>query len=137
ATIENGWHVYSQFIEEGGPQPTSFSFAPSSQYSLVGKVTESPKAISAFDPNFKMDVAWHENAVSFKQKIKLKEPKVTVKGTLEFMVCDDVRCLPPAQEEFAIHVDASKTFPSAVAASSNNTTSAAASEQTTTESSEE
>ena len=51
ALIEKGWHVYSQFIEEGGPIPTSFKFTPTADYKLIGKVTESPKAVSAFDKN--------------------------------------------------------------------------------------
>lgn len=104
ATIEPGWHLYSQFIEEGGPIPTSFKFTPG-PYKLSGKVTETPKAISAHDPNFDMQVAWHEDEVVFKQRIKLTAPKATVAGTLEFMVCDDKRCLPPTEVEFKIPVD--------------------------------
>ena len=52
AKIEKGWHLYSQFIEEGGPIPTSFKFNPSAAYKLIGKVTESPKPITAFEINF-------------------------------------------------------------------------------------
>ncbi|MBC7566204.1 MAG: disulfide bond formation protein DsbD, partial [Pedobacter sp.] len=32
ARIEKGWHVYSQFIGDGGPIPTSFKFQPSPSY---------------------------------------------------------------------------------------------------------
>ncbi len=110
ATIQNRWHLYSQFIEEGGPIPTSFSFENSPSYSLIGSVSESPKAISAFDPNFDMQIAWHTNKVDFKQRIKLKEPKFTVKGMLEFMTCDDKNCLPPEEVPFSIPIDASKAF---------------------------
>lgn len=113
ATIQNRWHLYSQFIEEGGPIPTSFSFEKSAGYNLIGAVTESPKAISAFDPNFNMQIAWHKDKVAFKQRIKLKQPKVTVKGMLEFMTCDDKNCLPPEEVPFSINVDASTSFASA------------------------
>lgn len=106
AVIEKGWHVYSQFIEAGGPVPTSFKFTPSADYSLVGKVTEEPKAVSAFDPVFGMQIAWHEKQIIFKQRIKLKNPKTTVAGVLEFMVCDDTKCLPPTEVEFTIPVTA-------------------------------
>ncbi|MFA6945326.1 MAG: cytochrome c biogenesis protein CcdA [Pedobacter sp.] len=102
AKIEKGWHVYSQFIEEGGPIPTSFKFKPSSDYKLTGKVTESPKAITAFDKNFNMQIAWHKDQVIFKQKVSLLVPKTSISGTLEFMVCNDERCLPPAEVEFTI-----------------------------------
>ena len=105
AKIDKGWHVYSQFIEDGGPIPTSFKFSPSADYELIGKVSESPKAVNAFDPNFGMQIAWHQDAVTFTQKIKLKNPKTTIKGVLEFMVCNDKKCLPPTEVEFTIPVD--------------------------------
>jgi len=106
AKIEKGWHVYSQFIGEGGPIPTSFKFQPSSDYKLVGKVTESPKAVTAFDKNFNMQIAWHKDQVVFKQKVSLLVPKTSIAGTLEFMVCNDERCLPPAEVKFTIVIQA-------------------------------
>ena len=106
AKIEKGWHVYSQFIKEGGPIPTSFKFKPSSDYKLVDKVTESPKAVTAFDKNFNMQIAWHKDQVVFKQKVSLLVPKTSIAGTLEFMVCNNERCLPPAEVEFTIAIQA-------------------------------
>lgn len=105
ATIEPGWHLYSQNLKPGGPIPTSFSFVPAKgNYSLVGKVQE-PKAISKEEKVFKMTVAYFENTVIFQQKIKLlgKKPFI-VKGKLEYMVCNDAQCLPPAEVEFNIPV---------------------------------
>lgn len=107
ANIAPGWHVYSQFIEDGGPIPTSFSFEKGTGYSLDGKVTESPKAVGGFDPTFKMQISWHKKQVKFSQKIKLTQEKVVVKGVLEFMTCDDSHCLPPEEVPFTISVDAS------------------------------
>ena len=110
ASIEEGWHLYSQFIEEGGPLPTVFAFETSPDYELIGKVEESPQAIKGFDPNFNMSIAWHKDSVSFKQKIRLKKPKVQVQGTLEFMTCDDKNCLPPEEVPFSVEVNASSSF---------------------------
>ena len=108
ATIEDGWHVYSQHIEEGGPIKTSFSFAPSKQYSLVGKTAE-PKAVVKFDKQFKMNIGYFEKEVVFEQKVKLKSAgAVTVKGKLEFMVCNDHKCLPPDEIAFTVPVPAKK-----------------------------
>lgn len=106
ATIEKGWHLYSQFIEEGGPIPTSFKFSPSPNYTLIGKVSESPKPVTAFDKNFSMEIAWHKDRVVFKQRISLNKPVETISGVLEFMVCDDERCLPPTEIEFQIPLGA-------------------------------
>lgn len=105
AVIEPGWHVYSQFIEEGGPIPTSFAFNPSPAYERMGDISESPRPTTAFDQNFQMDIAWHDQEVTFRQRIKVNEP-TTVSGVVEFMVCNDEKCLPPAEVEFRIPTSA-------------------------------
>ncbi|HRZ95920.1 MAG TPA: cytochrome c biogenesis protein CcdA [Paludibacter sp.] len=104
ATIEKSWHLYSQFINEGGPVPTSFKFTPSADYELVGKVKETSPVIKTFDKTFEMDVAYFSGKAVFVQKIKLKKPELKVNGTLEFMVCDDDQCLPPDEKAFSIGV---------------------------------
>ncbi|MDJ1503741.1 protein-disulfide reductase DsbD family protein [Xanthocytophaga agilis] len=104
ATIKEGWHVYSQFIEDGGPVPTSFTFTPSKDYQLVGKVEEKSTPIKAFDKTFNMNITWFANKAVFTQKVKLSKA-TKVQGSLEFMVCDDTKCLPPDQVEFAIAVE--------------------------------
>ena len=108
ATIDEGWHVYSQYIKEDGPVPTSFSFSPSKEYSLIGKTAE-PKAIVKFDKQFKMSIGFFEKEVLFEQKVKLKSAKaITVKGKLEFMVCNDHKCLPPDEIAFTVPVPVKK-----------------------------
>ncbi|QEC52044.1 thioredoxin-like protein [Anseongella ginsenosidimutans] len=102
AEIDPGWHVYSQYIEEGGPIPTSFTFTPSADYELIGEVAEKSEVEKVMDPNFGMEVLYFSNEAVFEQRIRLKKASSTVKGVLEFMVCDDQRCLPPAEVEFSI-----------------------------------
>ncbi len=118
ASIDKGWHLYSQFIGDGGPVPTSFKFEKSNAYELVGKVKEVPKAKVVQDEIFGMEVAWFEKKASFKQEIKIKSNKdFKIKGVLEFMVCDDKQCLPPEEVEFSFDVKgytaASEAAPSA------------------------
>ena len=60
AGIESGWHLYSQFIADGGPIKTAFSFEPSSDFKLNGIVTEG-KAKEVFDKNFEMQLKFFEN----------------------------------------------------------------------------
>jgi DsbC/DsbD-like thiol-disulfide interchange protein len=104
ATIDDGWHVYSQFVPDGGPVKTTFTFSRSDKYSLVGKTTE-PKPVTRFEKVFNMNVGFYEHSVIFKQKIKLKGPAtVEVKGTLEYMTCNDEKCLPPTSVDFTIPV---------------------------------
>ncbi len=105
-SIEEGWHLYSQFIDEGGPIPTSFTFEPSDAYSLVGKVEELSKLMNAHDPTFDMDIAFFEHEAVFVQKIKVLKPDFVVKGSVSFMLCNDQQCLPPDEREFEIKVSA-------------------------------
>lgn len=102
ATIDQGWHIYSQTVKDGGPVKTDFTYAPSKEYTLVGKTIE-PKPITKYEKVFSMNVGYFENSVVFQQKIKLKSAKATaVKGKLEFMTCNDSKCLPPDEVEFSI-----------------------------------
>lgn len=103
ATIDEGWHIYSQNIADGGPVKTSFTFAPSKAYKPVGKTIE-PKPIVKFEKSFDMNVSYFARSVIFQQKVKLTGPTAAVKGTLEYMVCDDSQCLPPETVEFSIPV---------------------------------
>jgi len=102
ATIEANWHIYSLNVKDGGPIKTSFTFAPSKEYSLVGKPSE-PKPITKYEKTFSMNVSYFEKTVTFQQKIKLKSAKATtVKGQLEYMTCNDKKCLPPEDVDFTI-----------------------------------
>lgn len=94
ATIDDGWHVYSQYVKAGGPVKTTFTFIASPAYTLEGKTIE-PTPVTRNEKAFKMDVSFFENTVVFQQKIKLKAVQATVKGTLEYMTCNDHQCLPP------------------------------------------
>jgi len=104
ATLDAGWHLYGLTIASGGPIPTSFTFAKSKNFVLVGKVTESPKPVSAFDKNFNMTINWHVNTVYFTQRIKTKIPETTITGSYEYMVCNDKSCLPPTENQFSFIV---------------------------------
>jgi len=120
ATIDKGWHVYSQNIPEGGPIPTSFTFNKSNDYKLTGKVKE-PKALEEFDPNFDMVLKYYANSVQFKQKVKiLSKNPVVVKGSLEFMCCDDKQCLPPSVVDFEFKLEGAKTASDNLPVTENN-----------------
>ncbi len=109
ATIDKGWHVYSQFIANDGPVPTSFSFEKNKSFELIGKVSES-KPIEEHDVNFDMLLKYFEGTATFKQKIKLLGNKeFTIKGSLEFMSCDNSKCLPPETVEFEIKSEGATT----------------------------
>jgi len=108
ASIDNNWHIYSQFIGTGGPVPTSFVFKPSTGYVLVGKVREKPRPNKIFEKVFDMEVTFFEKKAVFTQKVKLKVPTAKIQGSLTFMVCDDSQCLPPEDIDFSFDLKGAK-----------------------------
>ncbi|MFD2594002.1 protein-disulfide reductase DsbD domain-containing protein [Sphingobacterium griseoflavum] len=103
ATIQEGWHIYGLHVPEGGPISTTITFAPSKEYTLNGKVA-APAPQSKYEKDFKMNVPFYPNEVTFQQKVKLVKGQTTVKGTVEFMACDKSQCLPPDEYNFNIAV---------------------------------
>lgn len=101
ASIAPGWHLYATDIADGvGPLPTVISFSENSNLMLLQSLTY-PKPIVSFDPNFEAEVGFYENEVVFQQGVKVKKNTI-LKGEIEFMVCNDVTCLPPVVERFEI-----------------------------------
>ena len=104
ATIDEHWAVYSQFIDEGGPIPTSFTFDEGQHFTLKGQAVESGNLKKTFDKVFEMDIAkFYEKAI-FTQKISVSDPSKPITGYLTYMTCDDTRCLPPVDEDFSFTV---------------------------------
>lgn len=121
ANIEKGWHLYSQFLADNGPVPTTFKFDKSVDFTLVGKAKETSPIIKKFDKSFDMEVAYFAKKALFIQKIKLNKPETVVKGTIEFMVCDDEQCLPPTEVPFSIEVKNNKVIATGTASATGNT----------------
>lgn len=92
ANIESGWHLYSQHVS-GGPIPTSFLFEDDG-IELVGEMSEE-KGIEKFDRMFNTQIKYFEKKAVFTQVVKASKGK-RVFAEVEFMVCDDTKCLPPA-----------------------------------------
>ncbi len=103
ADIDDKWHLYSQDIPMS-PPATVFTFQNSNDYELLGEVIEGSNVIEEYDPNFEMELKYFAHEARFEQKIKLTgELPVVVKGKLEFMCCDDTRCLPPDDRYFGFN----------------------------------
>lgn len=104
AAIEDKWHLYSQEVPDNGPLPTNLTFEENSAYKLVGKAKES-EGHTLHDPVFDMVITFFENSATFTQRIKLTGDKgTTIKGEVEFMVCDDTRCLPPSYVDLVFQI---------------------------------
>ena len=104
ATIEEGWHLYSAYLPKGdGPIGTTFAFENKDSYTTFGPLTET-KPHQEYDPNFLIDVSFHEKQATFNQKARLNGESATISGELTFMVCNDKMCLPPEYVPFSIDI---------------------------------
>lgn len=101
ATIENEWHMYSQYTPDGGALPTVFDFKNAKgNYTLVGKTKESPYK-KVFNDIFEVDEYYFAKSAQFKQVIKVTNTKLReVKVYVEYQVC----------KEQCIQQDATFTF---------------------------
>lgn len=104
ATIEKGSHMYSMDVPEGGPIPTSFTFNPSSGYSLDGKTFESIKPEEKLDEAFGFKIKSFSDKAEFRQKITSESASFTVTGVVNFMSCNNTTCSPPKDVEFSIKI---------------------------------
>jgi thiol:disulfide interchange protein len=103
ATIDKGWHLYSQHLAEGGPMQTEFKFEKVPEIELIGTISE-PKPEEVYDKMFRMKVQYFSTSATFVQKIKvLTDKPVKVKGTLIYQSCNDESCIP-GEEEFSFIV---------------------------------
>ena len=110
ASIEEGWVVYSQYLpSDEGPIPTSFVYEEGTHFSLIGKNEESGDKQERYDKFFDMTLVKFSREGIFSQKIKVTDPSKPIKGYVEYMTCNDERCLPPTEEPFEIVITTAGT----------------------------
>ena len=104
ASIDAPWHMYSQFVKKG-PVPTSVQIKKNPLVQFKGAVKEIGTLEKKFDKNFNADIAYFSNKVQFVQSVTLKvASKTKLTGEIEYMVCNDERCLPPTKVPFEITI---------------------------------
>lgn len=94
AYIEQGYHLYSTNIPEGGPTPTEVTFSIVEGAEIVGALTAGDGAVTEMDPMFEMMVSYFSETAVFTQKVKFLGGKYRIKGTLRFQSCSDSNCVP-------------------------------------------
>ena len=92
AKLDKNWVVYSQHTEEGGPIPLSFTYNEGPQ--LIGETLEISESIKNMSDMFGIQVVKFKDEAIFKQKFTASEDINEISGSLRFMSCDGLRCLP-------------------------------------------
>jgi thiol:disulfide interchange protein DsbD len=105
ANVEHPWHIYSQNTAKGGPIATEIKFKPNPLVSVkAGKAKEVGKIEKVMDSNFgtpAIQVSYFSDKVQFVQTVTVKNGvKTNIAGTVEYMVCNDSKCLPPVKKSF-------------------------------------
>jgi len=103
AAIDEGWHLYSANLPEGGPVPTSINLIESEEYEAAGEIKQEPQPEKQYDQAFDMELSWFSKSATLTLPVRIKSPDVVVvEGYVEFMVCDDEQCLPPDRVDFSL-----------------------------------
>ncbi|MEX0983188.1 MAG: cytochrome c biogenesis protein CcdA [Bacteroidales bacterium] len=107
AKIDPPWHLYSAYVPENGPIPTRPHFEEMEGFKVVGELVEVTKPKVKFDEGFRMDIGTIAGRAEFRQEVQIAGSEATITGEVEYQVCDDSNCLPPAYEEFSFRLNAS------------------------------
>ena len=94
AYIEDGFHLYSTDIPEGGPTPMEVTYSVVEGAEIVGALVPGDGAVTEMDPMFEMMVSYFCESAVFTQKVKFLGGKYRIKGTLRFQSCSDSNCVP-------------------------------------------
>jgi hypothetical protein len=96
ATMKPSWVLYSQFTSPDGPIPTLFMVNGSE-----AKFVEESKVIKEHDEMFDVEVSKFKEVAIFTYKGS-KAGNAGIKGSVEYMICDGERCLPPVEVKFEL-----------------------------------
>ena len=108
AKIDEHWAIYSQFLEEGGPLPTTFIFEESSDYELIENVVEDElNRATKHDSVFDMVVTKFYTEARFTQRVRLLADNAVINGSLNYMTCDDKQCIFKPDNPFTFQISTS------------------------------
>ena len=122
ATIDKGWHLYSQDVPEDGPIPTSFIYDDDGGVVKITGNTQEGEGTIEFTKLFGeegMDIEHFSNKATFIQKIEVVGAKNKVHAFVEFMACNDTQCTPP--KEVDLEFDLTKATVAKTKIEKNNT----------------
>lgn len=122
ATIDKGWHLYSQDVPKDGPIPTSFIYDDDGGVVKITGNTQEGEGTIEFTKLFGeegMDIEHFSNKATFIQQIEVVGAKNKVHAFVEFMACNDTQCTPP--KEVDLEFDLTKATVAKTKIEKNNT----------------
>ena len=105
ASIDSGWHLYSQTVPKKGPVPTLFEYNGIGEGFELIEATNEEEGHTVNDPVFKMTITYFEASARFEQSVRVTDKNLKkIEGFVEFMACDNSRCLPPTEVDLAFEL---------------------------------
>lgn len=104
ATIQSGWHLYSQSQPDDAiAEPTRITINKNPLLTLDGKIKEEGKLEKFHDAKLQVSANQYSSKVEFVQTVKLKSSARTkISGSVRFQTCDDEKCLRPETVTFNV-----------------------------------
>lgn len=132
ASIPAPYHMYDMGPYEGGPNATAITFTPGDGVTLEGGVEQLSTPERHYDKTFEMEIGTFAGKARFAQQVKLSAAKATVKAAIEWMICDEVSCMPPDDTELTVELTAQPGSAAADNMTAENKTAAAPAGKTST-----
>lgn len=107
ATIQDGWHVFSQVQpkDDAIADPTVITFNNNPTVTPDGRIREEGKLEKFRDNKLKVSANQYSKKVDFVQVVKLKaDIKTNVTGEVYYQTCNDEKCLPGKKVKFTIPI---------------------------------
>ena len=129
ATIDNEWHMYSQYTPDDGPLPSEFTYKDAKgNYTLVGKTIESPYK-KVFNETFGVDEYYFAKTAKFKQVVKVSNANLKeIKVNIYYQVCKE-QCIQQ-DKDFIFKLPAIKVAEKVAITKTDNATAEAVLPQT-------
>jgi thiol:disulfide interchange protein DsbD len=103
AKVDNGWYVYSQESFGEGPIPTSIDIDTLPNARPVGKPMETGlEKHEGMDDLFGIVVRKYAGEATFSRTVQVSDPAKAITGTINFMTCDNTKCVFPDPLKFSI-----------------------------------
>jgi DsbC/DsbD-like thiol-disulfide interchange protein len=98
ATMDEGWHIYGLELEsDEGPLPTVLQFGNEVEWGELNV----PEPKRKYDEMFMMNITYYDSQVTFTRPVSMHSSSV-VRGSVDYMVCNDETCLPPKLVPFEL-----------------------------------
>lgn len=99
ASIDAGWHLYSQYLPEGNfAFPTKFEFNKTTDIELVDTVAELTEVTIEKDEIAGVMTHFYSNEALFAQNVRITGKSPEIAGIIEFQACNDEQCVKDEYE---------------------------------------